>query len=210
MGWHLLLDHDRLEAGTSAISKWSLWLAIGVNVVVLSASYLYLNHETNLTLALLFAILVVVPIITLWNLILRRCFEEGKVKRLKSWLILFLIAAMMMAMSPVYSFIKNELPGSGFLWIFFPNIFILLTTLISLTWSYFKRSFEQRMSRRMQIISWQAGGLSLVISYLPFLLWTTGWIPLHEFAIGIAGIAVILVLIWASKKIRTTHETIDA
>jgi hypothetical protein len=204
MAWNILLDHAGQDSGSLAISKWSIWLAIGANVLIPAVSYLYLRQTIN-GMALLFGILIVVSIITLWNLTLRRCFEE-EAKSLKPWLVLFPVVAVMIGISLVDHLTKGEIDISWL--VFLLNIFVFLVTMMSLTWAYFKRGYELQVARRMQIISWQAGGLCLILSFLPFALWMIGWIPLYEWAIGIAGVAIILILIGSRNKLERSQKVV--
>jgi len=206
MGWNILLNKAKLYSGSIALSKWTIVLACGANLIIPFAGYLLLNDPFGPQYVFLVATLVSISVTALWNLILQRCFKRAKIKTIKTWLFAFVMSAMIMGISPIYSYIKSLLTGIRYWWSFFPNIVILLITMMSLTWTYFKSAFELQISRSMQRTSWKAGFLCLTGAWLPFLLWTIGWIPFYELAIVIACISVIVVLVWERNKLRAAQE----
>jgi hypothetical protein len=203
MGWKLLLDKVKICSESPVIRKRFIWLACGANVITPIIVNLILSLEFGSTTTLLIPILVAAPIITLWNVILRRCFQEGKIRALQKWLLVFVLSASIVGVSLIYALIEETFIGRGYLFIFYPNITILLVTMVSLTWTYVKSVFSLQIGRCMQRISWKAGFLCLIAAWFPFLIWTIGWIPYYELAIALAGISAIAVLLWARNNLRT-------
>jgi hypothetical protein len=204
MGWKLLLSKVKLDYGRTDIRKWVLWLAYGANIAIPTIGNLLMDYEFGISYVFVFPTLITLTIISVWHLTLRRCIERGDVSMINNCLNVFLVVAILMGIAPFYSFIRFDRTGSITLWISYPNIIILLVSMISLTWAYFKSTLDLPAVRSMQKKTWDAGILYLPLGWFPFLLWTIGWISWYELAVAAAGFSVIVLLIWTKHRLKAT------